>query len=415
LRLIDRIAKREPEASRAEIVMTQTWSPQNTERIAPDFVSWVTEGYAGNPVVAAVVNARLNLFTEANFKFRSLADKKLYGNTDLSILENPWPNGSTGELLARMEQDVFFAGNAFVRKVSPTRLERLRPDRVKIVTVVDEITEVSELFGYTYARNGLDDEEFYPPEEMAHWSPLPDPLANFKGMSPLSSVVRDVNNDAAMTEHKTEFFKNAATPNMVVKNAKPVDSAGLTRIRERFNARYAGTTGDKTMILADGWDATVVGNSFEHMTFTALQSAGETRIAAAASVPPIVAGLQAGLDAATYSNYREAFKAFGSGFMRSHWRSVCAALAPLVNVPNGAELWFDTSDIAALQEAETERAAADSTRMQAINSAVMNGWTPESAKSAIISGDLSLLTHTGALSVQLYPNGVVPDGKAPTP
>ena len=189
----------------------------------------------------------------------------------------------------------------------------------------------------------------------------------------------------------------------------------MTVLRERFSARYAGATGSKTMLLDEGADLSVVGASFESMTFTALQSAGEARIAAAASVPPIVAGLQAGLDAATYSNYGQAIRSFGSLFMRSHWRSACAALAPLVNVPAGSQLWYDTSDIAALREAETERATAAQARASTIATYVMNGFDPASAVAAAIADDESLLKHTWALSVQLYPNGVVPDGKAPTP
>ncbi len=117
-------------------------------------------GYGGNAAVAACVNARLNLFTEATFKFRQLSDKRLFGNPDLAVLENPWPNGTTGELLARMEQDAVFAGNAFVRRIGD-RLERLRPDWVEIVTVVDEMTGARDVMGYLYRRNG-NGEDFYP-------------------------------------------------------------------------------------------------------------------------------------------------------------------------------------------------------------------------------------------------------------
>jgi phage portal protein BeeE len=150
------------------------------------------------------------------------------------------------------------------------------------------------------------------------------------------------------------------------------------------------------------------------MSFTAVQAAGEARIAAAASVPPQVVGLQVGIEAGGYANYREAFKAFGSGFMRSHWRSFCAALETVCPPPEGAELWFDVSDIAALQDAETERADAMATRASTLASYLMSGFTPESAVSAVLAGDESLLKHTGALSVQLYPGGTVPPSKGPT-
>jgi hypothetical protein len=60
------------------------------------------------------------LFSEATFAFRDLTDKHLFGGyeTDgrtmgarlLRKLETPWPNGTTGELLARMIQDVDLRG-----------------------------------------------------------------------------------------------------------------------------------------------------------------------------------------------------------------------------------------------------------------------------------------------------------------
>ena len=408
MRLIDSILGREPErAIQSAMVLSETYKSVSRERVGDNFTSWATDGVSGNPIVAAVMNARLNLFTEAEFKFRNLSDKKLYGNPDLLKLEKPWPNGTTGDLLARMEQDVFLSGNAFIRDAG-TRLERLRPDRVEIATLFDNETGVVEVVGYLYRRDGIG-EEFYPVEQVAHWAPLPDPLAEYRGMSCLTPVVREINADHAMTVHKQTFFDNAATPNLVIKYNTKLTKETIDRLRDRFNARYSGATGEKTMVLDEGADMTIVGNSFEQMAFTDVQKAGEARIAMAASVPPIVAGLQAGLDAATYSNYGQALKAFGDNFMRSHWRSACAALEPLVNVPDGARLWYDVTDIAALQEGESQRAEANRTRATAMGELIRAGYTPDSVTNAVNADDFSLLAHTGAIPTALYPNGQVPE------
>lgn len=414
MRLIDSLFGRKVEPATTERAVDQStimsaggWGDPTRERIGNDFVSWSQDGVAGNPIVFAVLNARLNLFTEAEFKFRNLSDKKLFGSTALTLLERPWPNGSTGELLARMEQDVFLTGNAFIRKVDDNRLERLRPDRVEIALVMHNETGLYEILGYVYKRDGVT-EETYDVSEIAHWAPIPDPLADYRGMSVLAPVVREVNNDFAMTEHKRQFFENAATPNLVIKYSTKLTRETVDRLRERFNARYAGATGEKTMVLDEGADMSVVGNSFEQMTFTKLQSAGEARIAMAASVPPIVAGLQSGLDAATYSNYGQALKAFGDNFMRAHWRSVCAALEPLVAVPAGARLWYDTSDIAALQEGESQRAEANRTRAVAMGELIRAGYSPDSVTNAVIADDFALLIHSGAIPTALYPEGKVP-------
>ena len=133
MRLIDSIMGREPSrAIESNMVISETWKTVARERVGDNFTSWAIDGVGGNPIVFAVLNARLNLFTEAEFKFRNLSDKKLFGSPELLMLENPWPNGTTGDLLARMEQDVFLTGTAFIRNAG-TRLERLRPDRVEIV------------------------------------------------------------------------------------------------------------------------------------------------------------------------------------------------------------------------------------------------------------------------------------------
>jgi HK97 family phage portal protein len=407
MRLIDSLLGREPvRAVESSMVMSETWKSSSRERIGDNFISWSTDGVGGNPIVFAVLNARINLFTEAEFKFRNLSDKKLFGSPELLKLERPWPSGTTGDLLARMEQDVFLAGNAFIRDAG-SRLERLRPDRVEIVTLMDNETGAVEVVGYVYRRDGVG-EEFYPVEQVAHWAPIPDPLAEHKGMSVLTPVVREINSDLAMTTHKQTFFDNSATPNLVIKYNTKLTKETIDRLRERFNARYSGPTGEKTMVLDEGADMTIVGNSFEQMAFTDVQKAGEARIAMAASVPPIVAGLQAGLDAATYSNYGQALKAFGDNFMRAHWRSVCAALEPLVNVPAGARLWYDTTDIAALQEGESQRAEANRTRATAMGELIRAGYTPDSVTNAVIADDFSLLSHTGAIPTALYPEGKVP-------
>lgn len=407
MRLIDSILGREPvRAVESSMVLSETWKSTTRERIGDNFISWSVDGVGGNPIVFAVLNARINLFTEAEFKFRNLSDKKLFGSPELLKLEKPWPSGTTGDLLARMEQDVFLAGNAFIRDAG-SRLERLRPDRVEIVTLLDNDTGAVEVVGYVYRRDGIG-EEFYPVEQVAHWAPIPDPLAEHKGMSVLTPVVREINSDLAMTTHKQTFFDNAATPNLVIKYNTKLTKETIDRLRDRFNARYSGSTGEKTMVLDEGADMTIVGNSFEQMAFTDVQKAGEARIAMAASVPPIVAGLQAGLDAATYSNYGQALKAFGDNFMRAHWRSVCAALEPLVNVPDGARLWYDTTDIAALQEGESQRAEANRTRATAMGELIRAGYTPDSVTNAVIADDFSLLSHTGAIPTALYPEGKVP-------
>lgn len=394
-----------------------TYGTPNTEKIIPTFDSFSNLAYAGNAVVFGVVYARIKLFSEARFKFRSLADKRLFGNPDLAKLEQPWPGGSTGELLARMEQDVSLAGNAYIRDAGD-RLERLRPDWV---TIISELTadslgrQVREVVGYLYEPIGDQDRatEFYPVEEVAHWSPIPDPMANFRGMSWLTPVVREINADIAMTEHRYNYYQNAATPNLILKYATELKVDQVDRISKQVAARHAGSgNAYKTMVLDNGADPMVVGAQVSDALST-VQAAGENRIAVAAGVPAIVAGLKEGLAAATLANYDSAIKSFADLTMRPNWRSACACLAKLVNVPSDAELWFDTSDIIALQEGEQTQAETFAVDAQTASTLITAGYTADSVTLAIKARDMSLLQHTGRFSVQLLPPGQ--DTNATTP
>jgi HK97 family phage portal protein len=396
----------------AQSAFLQSYKDGGIERMLPEFRSYAEQGYKGNGIVFSVILARLMLFSEAEFKFRDLETKRLYGTTALDILENPWPGGTTGELLARMEQDVSLGGNAFIRRAGD-RLERMRPDRVAFILgeTQDGLLEVA---GYEYDRDGVGFgslNEIYPADEVAHWSPIPDPLAEYRGMSWLTPVVREINSDQAMTQHKVNFFENAATPNLLIKYQRKLTADQVAMIGDRWNAKYGGPEGSwRTAVLDEGADVTPIGHSFEQMAFTGVQAAGENRIAAAAGVPGIVVGLKEGLAAATYSNYEQAMRRFADVTMRPLWRSAAAALAKLVDVPEGSRLWYDTTDIAALRQGEKDRAETAQIMSLAAGELIRSGYDPATVGPALTAGDFALLKHSGAIPTALYPNGQDPAG-----
>jgi phage portal protein BeeE len=383
----------------------------NNEKIQPGYANTVT-AYSNSAIVFGAILARLSLFSEAEFKFQRLTDRSLFGTPDLGRLENPWPNGSTGELLVRMEQDASMAGNAYIRDAGP-QLERLRPDWTTIVSeLVGDPTygdQYRRIVGYWYDPCGMDGARkaaFYPVDEVAHWSPITDPMATFRGMSWLTPVLREVDADTAMTDYKRAYLTNAATPNLLIKYKQKIKQTALDQLSVQLEARHGGVTNAfRTLILDEGADVTPVGHTFEQMAYSATQSAGENRIMVASGVPAIVAGVQAGLDAATYSNYGMAMRRFADLTMRPNWRSACAALSRLVTVPPGARLWYDAANIAALQEGEKERADTMAVLASAAMSLVAGGWKKESIKAALAASDITLLEDSGLTSVQLQTPG----------
>jgi phage portal protein BeeE len=421
VRLIDRLAgvSRSNLPSPEDVSMlslSQAWGAQSQERILQTFQAYCTYGYGSNSVVFSVILARLQLLAQAEFKFQNLTTRRLFGSQELTLLETPWKNGTTGDLLARMEQHASLAGNAFVRRAGDTLIV-MRPDWVDIVSVevvegrdLDGNPQVHrEVIGYLYSEGGVGIGEpvFYDVEDVAHWTPIPDPQSRWRGMSWMTPVLREINADVAMTQHRQVFFDNAATPSLLLRYQQKLTPTQLESVGARWRARHAGVRGSGgTVVLDEGADLTVVGSTFESMRFNEVQAAGEARIAAAAGVPAIVAGLQAGLDAATYSNYAMAIKAMANGTGAYLWRSACSALAKLITVPAGARLWYDTTNIPALREDEKDRADTMQVLATAASTLLTAGYEAESITSALISGDLSLLRHTGMISVQLVPNDV---------
>lgn len=395
-------------------VFTTTYGLNGNEQILPSLVAASREAYCGNSVVFGAILARISLFSETTFCFRNLKDKSLSGsfeadgrkNTALRKLEIPWANGSTGELLARMMQDADIAGNAYIWNAGD-RLVRLRPEWVTIVSAIrtDDLgREYREVIGYYYDPPAVADETWGGPtiftvDEVAHWSPIPDPYAQFRGISWITPVLREIWADNSMTTYKTKYLENAASPNLLVKYSQKIGPSTVDRIRDRIEARHGGSDNAfKTLVLDEGADVTVIGNSFEQMNFSTVQAAGENRILIASGVPGIVIGSKEGLQAATYSNYEQAMRRFADITMRPLWRSACAALSKLVDVPSGHQLWFDVSDIAALRQGEKERADTMFILAQSATQLVSQGFDPESVVKALSSGDITQLTFTSAVT-----------------
>lgn len=388
-------------------VLTTTYGMNGNEAVLPMLVANAMQAYCGNSVVFGAILARFSLFSEAKFVFRNVSDKTVFGaaetdgrrNTALRILERPWPNGTTGELLVRMIQDADLAGNAYIWNTG-TRLVRLRPDWVTIISALrtDPIgREYREVIGYFYdppvnEQHAWGRPEMFTVEEVAHWAPNPDPWAQWRGMSWLTPVLREVNADNHMTQYKTMYLANAASPNLLIKYSQKIGQTTVNRIRDRIADTHGGVDNAfKTLVLDEGADATVIGNTFEQMNFSTVQAAGENRIIIASGVPGIVIGSKEGLMAATYSNYEQAMRRFADITMRPLWRSACACLASIVNVPAGAELWFDVSDIAALRQGEKEQADTMAVLATAAKAFIEAGFTADTVISALTSGDMTLL------------------------
>ena len=414
MRLWDRLIKRdywEGVASGAAILTTTYGSPDR-EAVLPQWSVWAQNAHGSSAIVFAAMYVRMSLFAEAVFQFQAKDDKHLFGNTSLAKLETPFGPGSTSQqLLARMEQDAGWAGNSYTWDApGEDRLVRLRPDWT---TIISELVPVAG--GGQYRRRvgywweppksvmGQGSGFFIPAEEVVHWAPIPDPNADFRGMSWLTPVYRDVQGDDGMTQYKVQYLNNAASPNLLIRYTQKLSPGTVDAVRERMKARYAGASNAfKTLVLDQGADATVIGNSFSQMDFTNVMQAGTERILAASQVPAVLVGLEPLRGAGR--GFQESMQKFANLWARPQWQSVCGALEQIVDMPTGNRLWFDTSGIAALQDGEMERGQTALVKSQALLACRQAGYTRDSAVAFVDSGDVGLL--------KLDPDAAPPQGAA---
>lgn len=401
-----------------------TTMSSHEERIGNSFTGYIQGAYRSNGIIFACMLARLALFSEARFQFQRMTKGRpgeLFGTPALKLLETPWGGGTTGDLLKSAITDADTAGNAFIYR-EPDRLRRLRPDWITIVSGSLRDDDLNgwdlrtEVLGYIYQPGGPGggrDPEVLDRSLVAHFKPVPDPLSPYRGMSWLTPVVREIMGDSAATSHKLKFFENAATPNFAVRFDPAMGIQQAKEWVELFKKGHEGVANAyKTVILGGGAQELIpIGTNMRQIDFKQVQGAGETRIAAAAGVPPIIVGLSEGLQAATYSNYGQARRRYADLTMRPLWRDMAASLSQIVDVPGGSRLWYDDRDIPFLQEDVKDAAEIQAQEASTIQKLINSGYTADSIIAAIQANDWQRLEHTGLFSVQLQP----PTTETPAP
>lgn len=412
----------------AGLPLQTTYGKNPAESIADDFTGYVVGLLREAAPIAAVEGFRTRVLSEARFLYQRIQGGRpsdLFSSGELDLLETPWTGGTTGDLITRMMLHADFGGSAYVHR-SPTEVVLLRPDWVDIV-LTERMVEVGgvrkqvgwQRLGYAWWEGGKGSGSkpvIFMPDEIAQFSPLPDPLASWRGMSWLTPIIREVQADRQATIHKQAFLDNAATPNLAVSLKNAVTPKQFKAFVEAMDESHAGVeNAGKTLYLGGGADVTVVGANMSEMDFSGIVGKGETRIANAAGIHPVVVGLSEGMQGSSLNagNYNSAKKMTVDGTLRPLWRNLAGSLQILFPPPkppprqeySAARLWIDTRDVAFLRDDAIDAANVQQTEASTIRILLDAGFTPDSVKAALAANDWSLLQHSGFYSVQLQSPG----------
>lgn len=380
-----------------------------------------------NGIVFACTMARARIFSQARFQFQQLVDNrpgKLFGNPSLRLIERPWHNGTTAELLVAAELDASACGNFFATVVDSQGrigrnadradpqcfIARLRPDWMTFVIASpneDPFSPAARVVGAIYRTPGAETPLTLMRDEFMHYSPIPDPMARWRGMSWLTSIFPDAAADRAYTTHTLAFLRNGATPNLVVNVGEDVDPEDFTAFVENFRQEYEGADNAyKTLFVAGGADVRPVSTEFQQLDLSGNQAKIETRIASASGVHPVIAGLSEGLAGSTLNsgNFGAARRLMVDSTIRHLWAVFSSSAETILPPPRpSSRLWYDARDIPFLREDAGDEATTFFTQIQAVRQGIEAGFEADAAIEAAKAADISILKgrHTGLVSVQL--------------
>lgn len=386
-----------------------TWAGESrTASIQPSITGFATAVAACPPAFAAQL-VRGELMAQVELAWQGLRGTDRAGK----IVDAPLGALSTASRSGLLEQAEWHAGiggTAFIYVNRSTgSLKALRPDWMTVVIGSDQSPDEAanaldgEVLGYIYRPGGTGKPVTLLSSDVARWTPIPDPLSPWRGMSWLTPVLREMQGDYLATEHKLKFFENAGTPNMVFSLDPSVTPEQLRDFKEATDDALSGVgNAYKNLYLGGGADVTVVGRDMQQLEFGATLAAGENRIAVASRVPAAILGVKEGLQGSTLNagNFSQARRAMADTWLFSNLKSLCSALEPLVSVPTGLRLWYDPN-IPFLRDDAKDAAQVNATNAQAIRTLADGGFDPDSVVAAVTANDMSLLVHTGRLSVQL--------------
>lgn len=371
--------------------------------------------YTTNGVAFAVERRRIELFRQASFKWKRYGVGPKPMAADLLTTSGLAPLDNPGKLLEWMLLDADLAGNAFA-VLHEGRLRRLNPQWCTIVSGSQlepddpDVAWDAEPIGLIY-RPPMKPAaaESWLWSEVAHFAPIQDPDARWRGMSWMSPVLAEVSNTNAYNTYVSKYWENNATPNNVVTFNPDVDLETVAEFKDLFLEKHEGVErAFRTAFLGGGADIKMVGANLKDLAAKEITADQFAKICAAGGVPPIVVTIVPGLESAsTYANYASAHRAFADLTMRPLWLEAVRSLAKLVRAPQGFELWYDVSDVSALQADALDDAQVQQAQFTTMEIGVRTGFDPDTVAQAVTTGDTSKVigNHTGKVSVQLQEPG----------
>lgn len=349
-------------------------SPHMNGIVEPDgsFEVFAHHGYSRNELVYACITEKATSLPQAQMQvFPSGVgdDQPLKNHRLRRVFEEPNPVTSEFELFELSVTYLDLAGMAYFliirgRDGLPSELWPLRPDLVGVIP-----SPVNPGVFIWFYRPDPERPHLMVPIERRDMIQVKYPNLQlghpreqrYFGQPPLRAAARAVSLDNAATDFVDRLLRNDATPTTVVTTTERVTEKLADRLRERWVSRFGAKGSGGPAFLQRGMDVKPLGLNLKDLEFPDLRTISESRVCMTLGVHPVLIGAKVGLDASTFTNYREARRSFWDETLMSLQRRfrdpLRSKLVPEFTGPGRRpiELKWDNSEVLALREAESER------------------------------------------------------------
>ena len=332
---------------------TALWSQSN-------FRSIVVEGYRKNEIVYSAIRRKAQSLAEAPARVRHPDGTAWPDHPVAALLKRPHPKMSGDRLLELTVHHLDLAGEAYWAKIRSAvgkvvGFWPLRPDRVEVVP-----DPVEYIRGYLYTIEGRQVPILA--EDVVRFI-YPDPLDDYRGLSPLAAAARRIDIDNEGADFLKITLQRQGVPGYAIKGkSAPPERADRTRLAQIWHERFGGGNKGDPIFLGNTEDIVKLSMNLDELAFSEITSLSETRICAAIGVPPALLGLKTGIESSNLSG--DSLPAARQSFYQD-------TISPLQNFLDDVithslaldfgddfEVYFDTSNVSALWEVRSKESAA---------------------------------------------------------
>lgn len=276
----------------------------------------------GNSIVVAVVGWIARTFPEAPVEItreapggggRERVARSVAGpGAMLRLLERPNRYYSGVLMMMAVVVDLYCTGNAYIVKVrnGSGRVVELWPIPKRFIR--PDWPDDGSVFisRYIYTVDGVEYE--IPEADVIHIRDGIDPNNPRLGLSKLASLLREIYTDDEAANFSAALLTNLGVPGVVIAPSNTGGAVGKTDpegVKTAFMEKFGGDRRGEPLVLTAPTDVKVLSFSPEQMNLKELRRVPEERVSGVLGVSAIVAGLGAGLDRSTFTNFGEARKA----------------------------------------------------------------------------------------------------------